>query len=134
MTQKLAPSLRAAAKPQSPASVINIGSFAGSRVGPRPHHPYTAAKAGMRYLTQSLAKSLAADHINVNAIALGVFPQDSAIMREYGHEALNAIRQGIPAGRFGEGKDIVGLTQFLSSPMSSYITGATIPLDGGMHI
>ena len=134
MTQKLAPLLRKAATADSPASVINIGSFAGARVGPRPHHPYTAAKAGMRYLTQSLAKSLAQDHVNVNAIALGVFPQDSVIMREYGKEALDVIRQGIPAGRLGEGKDIVGLTQFLASAMSAYITGATIPLDGGMHI
>jgi NAD(P)-dependent dehydrogenase (short-subunit alcohol dehydrogenase family) len=134
LTQKVVPLLRKAATPESPASVINIGSFAGARVGPRPHHPYTAAKAGLRYLTQSLARALAADHVNVNAIALGVFPQDSMIMRDYGDEALNVIRQGIPAGRFGEGKDIVGLTQFLSSPMSSYITGATIPLDGGMHI
>jgi NAD(P)-dependent dehydrogenase (short-subunit alcohol dehydrogenase family) len=134
MTQQLAPYLRKAASPDWHASVINIGSFAGARVGPRPHHPYTAAKAALRYLTQSLAKELAADHVNVNAIALGVFPQDSVIMREYSEEALDVIRQGIPAGRFGEPSDIVGLIQFLASRASSYITGATIPLDGGMHI
>jgi NAD(P)-dependent dehydrogenase (short-subunit alcohol dehydrogenase family) len=134
VTQKLAPFLRKAATPDWPATVINIGSFAGARVGPRPHYPYTAAKAGLRYLTQSLAKGLANDHINVNAIALGVFPQDSVIMREYSEDALNAIRQSIPAGRLGEARDIVGLTQFLASHTSSYITGATIPLDGGMHI
>jgi NAD(P)-dependent dehydrogenase (short-subunit alcohol dehydrogenase family) len=96
--------------------------------------PYTAAKAGLRYLTHSLAKELAADHVKVNAIALGVFPQDSGIMREYSEEALDVIRQGIPAGRFGAASDIVGLIQFLASRSSSYITGATIPLDGGMHI
>jgi NAD(P)-dependent dehydrogenase (short-subunit alcohol dehydrogenase family) len=134
MTQKLAPLLRKAATPEWPASVINIGSFAGARVGPRPHYPYTAAKAGLRYLTQSLAKGLAADHVTVNAIALGVFPQDSVIMRDYNEEALSIIRQAIPAARFGEARDIIGLTQFLASPASSYITGATIPLDGGMHI
>jgi NAD(P)-dependent dehydrogenase (short-subunit alcohol dehydrogenase family) len=133
-TQKLTPLLRQGATPEWPASVINIGSFAGARVGPRPHYPYTAAKAGLRYLTQSLAKGLAGDYINVNAIALGVFPRDSMIMREYSDEALGLIRQGIPAGRFGEARDIVGLTQFLAAPASSYITGATIPLDGGMHI
>jgi len=134
MTQQLAPYLRKAASADWPVSVINIGSFAGSRVGPRPHFPYTAAKAGLRYLTQSLAKELAADHVKVNAIALGVFPHDSGIMREYSEEALDVIRQGIPAGRFGAPSDIVGLTQFLASRSSSYITGATIPLDGGMHI
>ena len=134
MTQKLVPLLRRAATPELPASIINIGSYAGARVGPRPHHPYTAAKAGLRYLTQSLAKTLAADHVTVNAIALGVFPQDSVIMREYGTEALSSIRQSIPVGRLGEGRDIKGLTQFLASPAASYITGATIPLDGGMHI
>ena len=134
MTQQLAPYLRKAASADWPASVINIGSFAGSRVGPHPHFPYTAAKAGLRYLTQSLAKELAGDHVKVNAIALGVFPQDSVIMRGYSEEALDVIRQGIPAGRFGAPSDIIGLTQFLASRASSYITGTTIPLDGGMHI
>jgi len=134
MTQQLAPCLRKGASADWPASVINIGSFAGSRVGPRPHFPYTAAKAGLRYLTQSLAKELAADHVKVNAIALGVFPHDSGIMREYSEEALDVIRQAIPAGRFGASSDIVGLIQFLASRSSSYVTGATIPLDGGMHI
>ena len=134
MTQKMIPFLRKAAKPDSPASIINIGSFAGNRVGPRPHHAYTAAKAGMHKLTQALAKSLAADHIHVNAIALGVFPHDSQMMRGFSEEALKVTLQSIPAGRFGEAKDIVDLTQFLASSSSSYITGATIPLDGGMHI
>lgn len=134
LTRNLAPALRKAATPDWPASVINIGSFAGSRIGQRPHYPYSTAKAGLRYLTQSLAKGLAADHVNVNAIALGVFPQDSVIMRGYGGEMLDGIRQGIPAGRLGEAKDIVGLTHFLASPAASYITGAAIPLDGGMHI
>jgi len=55
-----------------------------------------------------LAKELAGDHITVNTIALVSFP--------------------------GEARDIVGLTQFLTSSASSYITGATIPLDGGMHM
>lgn len=134
MSQKLAPCLRKAATPDWPASIINIGSFAGARVGTRPHYPYSAAKAGLRLLTQALAKGLAPDHVNVNTIALGVFPQDSVIMRDYSEQALDSIRQSIPVGRFGEGRDIVELTRFLASRASSYITGATIPLDGGMHI
>ena len=76
LTQKLLPCLRMGATEQWPGSVINIGSFAGARVGPRPHYPYTTAKAGLRYLTKSLAKGLAPDRITVNAIALGVFPED----------------------------------------------------------
>ncbi len=134
LTQKLASSLRKAATPQWPASVINIGSYAGGRVGPQPHYPYSAAKAGLRLLTQALARGLASDHVTVNSIALGVFPQDSAILRGYGDDVLDAVRQSIPAGRFGEAEDIVGLTQFLASRAAAYITGASIPLDGGMHI
>jgi NAD(P)-dependent dehydrogenase (short-subunit alcohol dehydrogenase family) len=133
-SQNMVPLLRTGASASFPASIINIGSYAGSRVGPRPHYPYTAAKAALRYLTQSLAKGLAVDHINVNAIALGVFPQDSVIMRGYSAETLDEIRLRIPAARLGEAADIVGLTGFLSSRAASYITGATIPLDGGMHI
>ena len=72
MTQQPAPYLRKAASADWPASATNIASFAGNRVGPRPHYPYTAAKAALRYLTQSLAKELARDHVKVNAIALGV--------------------------------------------------------------
>jgi NAD(P)-dependent dehydrogenase (short-subunit alcohol dehydrogenase family) len=134
LTQQLAPLLRAGATADRPAAVINIGSFAGARVGPAPHYPYTAAKAGLRYLTKALAKGLAADRVTVNAVALGVFPQDSMIMRDYDEATLGAIERTIPAGRLGEARDIVGLTRFLASPMASYITGATIPLDGGMHI
>ena len=134
MTQKLAPCLARASTADWPSSVINIGSFAGSRVAGRPHYPYSAAKAGLQLLTQALAKGLASDRINVNTIALGVFPEDSVIMRGYTEETLRAIRQNIPAGRFGTANDIVALTGFLASSASSYITGATIPLDGGMHI
>ena len=78
MTQKLAPLLRKTGTPDWPASVINIGSVAGARVGPRPHYPYTAAKAGLRYLDTITGKGAGkGDHINVNAIALGVSPAGS---------------------------------------------------------
>lgn len=134
LSQKLAPLLRAAASAAWPASIINIGSFAGGRVGPTPHYPYSAAKAGLRYLTKSLARELARDHVTVNAIALGIFPEDSGIMRGYDEEALGAMRRSVPVGRLGTASDIVALTGFLSSPLASYVTGTTIPLDGGLHI
>ena len=56
------------------------------------------------------------------------------MMRGYSQDTLDTILQGIPARRFGQADDIVGLMRFLSSPAASYVTGATIPLDGGMHI
>jgi NAD(P)-dependent dehydrogenase (short-subunit alcohol dehydrogenase family) len=134
MTQQLAPILTRGATADWPAAVINIGSFAGGRVAGQPHYPYSAAKAGLQMLTQALAKGLAPDRINVNTVALGVFPEDSVIMRSYSDAVLGTIRQNIPAGRLGSAADIIALTQFLASRASSYITGATIPLDGGMHI
>jgi NAD(P)-dependent dehydrogenase (short-subunit alcohol dehydrogenase family) len=130
--QKLLPLLRRAAAPEWPASIINIGSYGGLRIGARPNYAYLSAKAGMHHLTRALAKWLAREDINVNTIASGVFP--SEITRANLSEAeLAAMAAEIPKGRLGQPKDMIGLTRFLASDASAYLTGAVIPLDGGMQ-
>lgn len=130
--QKLIPLLRNAAEADRPASIINIGSFGGERIGARPNYGYLSAKAGMHHLTRGLAKWLACDHVNVNAIATGVFP--SEITKANLTEAeLQVMADGIPKKRLGKPKDMQGLTRFLASDDAAYITGAVIPLDGGMQ-
>lgn len=73
LTQKLLPPLRAAAGTSGLASVINIGSMGGSRVGPKENYSYQASKAGLHHLSGSLAKRLGPENITVNAIAPGFF-------------------------------------------------------------
>jgi NAD(P)-dependent dehydrogenase (short-subunit alcohol dehydrogenase family) len=133
MVQKLLPLLRKAASAGKPASVINIGSVGALRLGARPNYAYMASKAGMHHLTKALCKFLGPENIHVNAIACGVFPSEIT-RRELKESDLQAMTQQIPMGRLGEARDIVGLTQFLSSAGASYITGTVIPLDGGMSV
>jgi NAD(P)-dependent dehydrogenase (short-subunit alcohol dehydrogenase family) len=90
-----------------------------------------ASKAGMHHLTRALAKWLGPENIHVNAIACGVFPSEIT-RRELKESDLKAMSEQVPMGRLGEARDIVGLTQFLASAAAGYVTGAVIPLDGGM--
>lgn len=133
ITQKLLPLLRKAASPSWPASIINIGSIGGLRIGARPNYAYMASKAGLHHLTRALAKWLGPEHINVNAIACGVFPSEIT-RRELTGDELKEMVQQVPCGRLGEADDIIGLTRFLASSRASYICGAVIPLDGAMSV
>lgn len=130
LTQKLSPLLRQAASVDSPASVVNIGSVGGIRVGPKENYSYQAAKAGLHHLTGSLAKRLGPEHITVNAIAPGFFPSrltpESAVTPE--------ILKMVPRRRMGKAEDIVGAVVHLASRAGGFITGAVIPLDGGLTL
>ena len=121
--------LKAASRPGDPARIINIGSIDGLLVSTFDNFSYGASKAGLHHLTRHLAKVLAPD-ILVNAIALGPFQTKmmAAALAERGDE----IASFSPLNRIGTPEDIAGAIQFLSSRASSFITGAVIPLDGGI--
>jgi NAD(P)-dependent dehydrogenase (short-subunit alcohol dehydrogenase family) len=109
-------------------SIVNIASIAGLRVSPG-MAAYGAAKAGLIQLTQTLAAEHGKDGIRVNCIAPGV------IRTPIVAESLNPERfKGLPLGRFGEADEVGAIVLFLASPMSSYVTGATIVADGGMTL
>lgn len=129
LTQKLLPSLRAAGTHESPARVINIGSIDGLGAPALETFAYSSSKAGVHHLTRHLAKRLAREHINVNAVAPGPFQSKmmAATLDAFG----DAIRASNPRGRIGEPSDMAGVTLFLASRASAYITGAVIPVDGG---
>ncbi|HEY3850847.1 MAG TPA: SDR family oxidoreductase [Steroidobacteraceae bacterium] len=131
LTQKLLPSLRAAARERGLASVVNIGSMGGSRVGPKENYSYQAAKAGLHHLTGSLAKRLASENITVNAIAPGFFVSR---MTQIPDSQLPAVLNLVPRRRLGKDADIVGAVIYLASEAGSFITGAVIPLSGGMTL
>jgi NAD(P)-dependent dehydrogenase (short-subunit alcohol dehydrogenase family) len=132
LTVALLPALRAAARAEDPARVINIGSIDGIRAPSLENYSYSAAKAGVHMLTRHLAKRLAAEHITVNAIAPGPFESKMTAFMFETPESRAMMEQLVPLGRTGTPEDAAGLTQFLASRAGSYLTGVVIPLDGGI--
>ena len=130
LTRLFLPQLRAAASEEEPARVINIGSVDGIRVPVLQNYAYSASKAGVHMLTRHLAHHLADEHISVNAIAPGPFPSKmTAFMFEAGEDV---VAQSVPMGRVGRPDDMAGAAIFLASRAGSYLTGAVIPVDGGV--
>jgi NAD(P)-dependent dehydrogenase (short-subunit alcohol dehydrogenase family) len=121
---------------QGGSAVINISSSV--TVSPVPNFSvYSAAKAGLEMLTRCWALDGAADRIRVNAIAPGVVetPILATFMpAETVGRALRQIAQATPLGRVGQPADIAALTLFLASPAAAWLTGAIIPLDGGLSL
>lgn len=121
--------LRAAATPQRPARVINIGSVDGMHVPIWESYAYSASKAAVHQLTRHVAKRLAVEHITVNAIAPGFVPTK---MTQFAFmESSEELVEATPLGRTGLPDDMAGAAIFLASPAASWITGAVLPVDGG---
>ena len=131
LTVKCLPLLRKAATPDDPARVINIGSIDGLRVPYFENYAYSASKAAVHMLTRHMAHTLHKDNITVNAIAPGLFPSKMTnfIFEQMGEDQLGG---GIPLGRVGQPDDVAGTTIYLASRAGSYLTGAVIPVDGGV--
>lgn len=134
MTKKLLPLLSAAGTFQDPARVINTTSVAGKLTSSMQAYAYGPSKAALNHLTQILANELAERHINVNAIAPGVFPSRMTKFIMKHDELAKQQAAGVPLGRLGEPRDMEGLAVFLCAPASAYITGNIIALDGGTSI
>ena len=131
LLQALLPNLRAPANSNNRSSVINITSVNGIKTSGLRNYSYVAAKAGLGQLSAQLARDLMNDHINVNAIAPGPFKSKMTAPLFATEEMDRQVTEGFPMKRWGEMTDIAGLTIFLSSKAGSYITGMTIPCDGG---
>jgi NAD(P)-dependent dehydrogenase (short-subunit alcohol dehydrogenase family) len=131
LTAALLPLLRKAASKDDPARVINIGSIDGLRVPHFENFSYSASKAAVHMLTRHIASKLVTDHINVNAIAPGLFPSK---MTQFVFDGLgeDGASANIPMARPGRQDDIAGTCIYLSSRAGSYLTGAVIPVDGGV--
>lgn len=129
LTRELRGLLNAAAEPDSPSRVINIGSIDGLHVPMLETYSYSASKAAVHQLTRHLARSLAPT-ITVNAIAPGPFPSKmmAATLDAFGDQ----IAAGAPLKRIGRPEDMAGVAVFLASRAGSYLTGAVIPVDGGI--
>lgn len=125
LTQQLLPLLKAAGTAQDPARIINTASINGLTHPHANNYAYSSSKAGVIHLTRHLAGDLAADHINVNAVAPGYFP--TKMTAHFDDEMLARV----PRGRYGTPDDAAGTWIFLASRASAWITGTTLALDGG---
>jgi NAD(P)-dependent dehydrogenase (short-subunit alcohol dehydrogenase family) len=134
LTQRLLPLLRAAATPGSPARVINIGSVDGIRITDFDNYAYTSSKAAVHQLTRHLASKLAREHIAVNAIAPGPFPSKMMAHIFDDETARAELEELVPLGRAGEPADIAALSVFMAGPGARWMTGAIVPLDGGLSL
>lgn len=121
--------LEAAATPQDPARVLNIGSIDGLRVPRYANYAYCASKAALHQLTRVLAIHLGPRHVTVNAIAPGPF--ESKMTESILQHHRRTIIRFNPLGRIGEPSDMAGIVTFLSSKAGSYINGEIIRVDGG---
>jgi NAD(P)-dependent dehydrogenase (short-subunit alcohol dehydrogenase family) len=132
LVRELLPELTAAGTVDDPSRVINIGSVAGKSTQRLSAYSYSASKAAIHMLSRDLAGDLADRNINVNAVLPGYFPTSmTAHMRD--EEAVDpALLSKIPMGRMGRPEEIAGIVVFLSSRAGGYITGAEIPVDGGV--
>ncbi|QSE80801.1 SDR family oxidoreductase [Rhodococcus koreensis] len=92
---------------------------------------YTASKSAIAGLTKALANEWASQGVNVNAIAPGYIATDNTRALQDDPERSSAILDRIPAGRWGKATDLAGVAVFLSSPASDYVSGITLPVDGG---
>ncbi|HUK67857.1 MAG TPA: SDR family oxidoreductase [Streptosporangiaceae bacterium] len=130
LTRAFLPLLEAAGSHDDPARVINIGSIDGLRVPPLPTYSYSASKAGLHHLTRVLARELGPRHITVNAIAPGPFESKmmAATLETFG----DAIAAAAPLRRIGRPDDMAGAAVYLAARAGAYVTGAVIPVDGGL--
>lgn len=130
LTRAFLPLLQAAGTADDPARVINVGSIDGLRVPEFSNYSYSASKAGLHHLTRVLARELGPRHVTVNAVAPGPFESKmmAPILAEYG----DAIAAGSPLGRIGRPDDMAGVAVYLSGRAGAWVTGAVIPVDGGV--
>ncbi|MEO6271500.1 MAG: 3-oxoacyl-ACP reductase FabG [Lautropia sp.] len=111
--------------------IINITSVVGSSGNPGQAN-YAAAKAGVAGMSRALAREIGSRGITVNCVAPGFI--DTDMTRALDAEQVSALTRQIPLARLGQVEDIAAAVVFLASAGAGYITGITLPVNGGMHM
>ncbi len=111
--------------------IISIGSVVGA-MGNAGQVNYAAAKAGLEGFSRALAREVGSRAVTVNSVAPGFI--DTDMTRELPQAQREALLTQIPLGRLGQAQEIANVVSFLASEGAGYVTGATIPVNGGMYM
>ncbi len=134
LTRALTPMLAASATDDDPARVINLGSVMGTQPIADGTYSYSASKAAVHHLTRILAEELAPRRVTVNAFAPGPFQSRMTAFATARADQVETVSAGVPLGRIGGPEDIAGAAIYLCSRAGAYVTGAILPIDGGLSV
>jgi 3-oxoacyl-[acyl-carrier protein] reductase len=111
--------------------IISIGSVVGA-MGNAGQVNYAAAKAGLEGFSRALAREVGSRAVTVNSVTPGFI--DTDMTRELPQAQRDSLTAQIPLGRLGQAEEIAHVVAFLASEGAGYVTGATIPVNGGMYM
>jgi len=134
LTQKLLPMLIAGGTVDDPARVINVGSVMGEREMGDGAYSYSMSKAAVHHMTRILGKELAGHAVTVNALAPGPFVSKMTAFATHDEDMRSKVGKDVPLKRVGRDEDIAGCMLFLCGKGGAYITGAIIPVSGGINV
>ncbi|MFK7876288.1 MAG: SDR family NAD(P)-dependent oxidoreductase [Paracoccaceae bacterium] len=134
LTQKLLPMLIASGSVDDPARIVNVGSVMGEREMGDGAYSYSASKAAVIHLTKILAKELAGRAITVNALAPGPFVSRMTAFATQDVDTRAKVGADVPLKRVGRDEDIAGCMLFLCGRGGAYVTGAVVPVSGGINV
>ena len=134
LAQSLLPMLIAAGTTDDPARVVNVGSVMGEAPMGDGAYSYAASKAAVLHMTKIMAKELAPHHVTVNALAPGPFVSKMTAFATADEGMRDKVGADVPLGRVGRDEDIAGCMQFLCGRGGAYLTGAVLPVSGGIQV
>lgn len=132
LTRELLPMLRRSAQSEDPARIINIGSIMGTIPVAESAYSYTMSKAAVHHMTKVFANEFAGDNITANALAPGPFPSQMTAFAMDAPDTAARVAKNVPLGRNGSEQDAAGAVLYLCSRAGAYVSGAILPVDGGM--
>lgn len=134
LVRDLMPMLLASATSEQPSRIVNIGSAAGTVALADDAYSYVVSKAGVHHLTRVLANEFAERNVTVNCIAPGPFKTRLTQFVLDDAERERRAAAAVPRGRLGKAEDVAAAILYLCGPGASFVTGAILPVDGGMSV